>query len=84
MTTYRVAVLDQFCGPRPYALSQQPMRWTDFVSAVERGDYASRWNPHDGMRDVPADYEPPMATTVYIEQADGTVGVWRARWDTSG
>jgi hypothetical protein len=77
-------VLDQFVGPTPYSLSQQPIAWDAFLADVRAGVYDGDvpWAKGQIAR-LPLHYDPHMATTVYRE-VDGKVAIWKTRWDSSG
>lgn len=82
--TTETVVLDQFVGPTPYSLSQQPLDWVTFVAGVRAGawDGYVPWAKGQVLM-LPDDYSPYMATTCYRER-DGKVAIWKTRWDTSG
>lgn len=83
-----VVVLDQFAGPSPNALAREPMLWTEFLRAVDRGAFdpigvnyrrARRTTGAELVRD-----RQPEATTAYRCGANGFVEVVSMRWDSSG
>ena len=78
-----IVILDQFSGPSPYMLQQEPLVWEEFLAGVRGGLFASRWRP---AQIVEADQVPAlrMATTAYCRADDGTVMVAGDRWDSSG
>jgi hypothetical protein len=85
----KILLVDQFSAtPTPYELSIRPMKFDEFVAQeLERDQH--KLGPGFHLRrtqllEVNDDYEVPFATTAFREASDGTVEVWRYRWDTSG
>lgn len=81
----KVIILSQFVGPTPYSLQQNPMRWQDLLEAVQTDPDRFRLGfDRAAVREVPEDFTPHMATTVFCEDENGMVKVWKYRWDSSG
>ena len=76
-----IIILDQFAGPTPYSLRQEPLDWTQFVEDCELAiaSTPSWFKP----RIVDETYEMRMAETAYHE-VNGKVAIWKTKWDTSG
>lgn len=80
-----VIIIDQFSGPTPYSLQQNPMRWADLRKQVEEDPERFRFGfTQPVIREVEENFYPQMATTVYAEGENGEVIVWKHRWDSSG
>lgn len=85
-STSGVIVLDQFSGPTPNALAQQPLPWSEFVANVHAGKYTVGWRvpEHTTVGDLERSGGLRIASTAYRCGANGFVEVWRVKWDTSG
>jgi hypothetical protein len=81
--TRHVLILDQFVGPTPYNLQRWPIRFDQLVLAQTTKQHSGPWRAPE-VKDVPEDFVPEMATTVYAEDKDGNAFAWKYRWDTSG
>jgi len=86
-----VIVMSQFYGPSPYRLQQleeakTPLMFTQLRTDVEHM-LRVQPNPAFGrpeIKEVDGAFEPPYATTTYIEGPEGQVVVWKTKWDSSG
>lgn len=78
-----IIVLDQFAGPTPYSLRQEPIDWAQFVEDCELA--IAEWKPGTPSwfkpRIVDETYTMRMAETAYHE-VDGKVAIWKTKWDT--
>lgn len=80
----KVIIIDQFTGPSPYQLQQQPMRFCELRERLSLGQYAARYGVVPREVEVAANYRPALCETIYTEDASGNVAVWRYNWDSSG
>ena len=82
-----VVLLDQFCGPSPHDLARTPRLWSDFMAAVDRGDFnpaGVMWRHAHLMTEKELAFGQPIATTAYRCGANGYVEIVSMRWDSSG
>lgn len=81
-----VVILDQFVGPSPYQLQQEPMSFADLVSDVRAHpeDYTTTMGHRPEVKEVPDDYRPVLCTTVFAADEQGNAFAWRYNWDSSG
>jgi hypothetical protein len=81
----KVLIVDQFSGPTPYQLQQNPMRFDELCEemlAAEGMRYGYKTEVRE-VRDV-ASMVVPRCTTVWHADAQGMAAMLTCRWDTSG
>jgi hypothetical protein len=81
----KVLIVDQFSGPTPYQLQQNPMPFDELCAemlAVE----SLRYGYKTEVREIgdPATMQVPRCTTVWHADEKGMAQVLCYRWDTSG
>lgn len=80
-----VVILHQMAGaPDPSGLKAQPIKWSEFLADVKRGEYGQDGFMKPEIKRVPNSFFPDKATAVYREGPDGNVEVWKMNWDSSG
>ena len=86
--TFKILVVDQFApAPSPYQLSQEPMDFESLCSEQLSRPLTSSeelFGRGPKVLEVTEAYNPQMCTTAFRAAADGTVEVWKYRWDSSG
>lgn len=87
--TFSVVLVDQFQSISPYELQRlelagTPMTYVELVEFYTTGaGVPGGWRKPQFL-EVEESYMPPFATTTYRAKQDGTVEVWKCRWDSSG
>lgn len=79
-----ILIVDQFQGPSPYELQQQPMQFKLLCEQLLAAPKPSYGTPAQVLEIDESTYHQPYATTAFREGEDGATVVWKYRWDSSG
>jgi len=80
----KLLIVDQFDGPSPYQLQQQPMKFDDLVEMklLQEKEHPNMFRP-TRLIDKPEGFTVPHCTTVWREGEDGNAVVFGLNWDSS-
>jgi hypothetical protein len=78
----KVLVVDQFVGPSPALIQSHPRKFDELVVEVLSTPPSGFGFRKPELLDVDSSYDPPWATSTFIEGPDGNARAWKLRWNS--